>query len=118
MTAVFPHVMITVCGTTKKKGELWVKALIHSFADKDTRAVFEGEASKKVPKEVQRRAQRKLTMIYHAADILDLKTPPGNKLEKLSGDRQGQHSIRVNERWRICFTWNRGAYDVEIVDYH
>lgn len=68
---------------------------------------------------IQQRALRKLRMIDAAADINDLRVPPGNRLEALGGDREGQHSIRINNQWRICFTWSQGdAYDVEIVDYH
>jgi proteic killer suppression protein len=64
-------------------------------------------------------AERKLQMLDCAADVADLRSPPGNRLEKLSGDRQGQYSIRVNDQWRLCFLWeNDGAHDVEIVDYH
>lgn len=68
---------------------------------------------------IQQRALRKLRMIDAAADINDLRVPPGNRLEALEGNRKGQHSIRINNQWRICFTWSQGdAYDVEIVDYH
>ena len=69
--------------------------------------------------ELQRRAQIKLIMINNASDLNDLRVPPGNRLESLSGDRDGQHSIRINDQWRICFTWADGdAYELEIVDYH
>ena len=68
---------------------------------------------------MQRRAHRKLLLIDAAAGLNDLRVPPGNHLERLSGDRTGQHSIRINDQWRICFRWERGdAYDVEIADYH
>lgn len=71
------------------------------------------------PNGIHQRAYRKLRMIYNAATINDLKVPPGNSLEKLKKDREGQHSIRINTQWRICFRWHNGnAYDVEIVDYH
>ena len=71
------------------------------------------------PYDVQRRAQSKLMMLNNATDLGDLRTPPGNRLEALSGDRRGQHSIRVNRQWRICFVWRDGdAYEVEIIDYH
>lgn len=72
-----------------------------------------------MPAPLQRAAQRKLVMLDAAEDLRDLAVPPGNRLEKLSGDREGQYSIRINERWRICFRWAEGdAYDVEVVDYH
>ena len=69
--------------------------------------------------DIQRRAQAKLMMLNNARDLNDLRVPPGNRLETLSGDRKGQHSIRINQQWRICFFWRQGdAYSVEIVDYH
>ena len=71
------------------------------------------------PADIQRRAQAKLMMLNNAHDLKDLRVPPGNRLEALSGDRKGEHSIRINDRWRICFSWRQGdAYGVEIVDYH
>ena len=74
---------------------------------------------RKFPFEIQRRAQSKLMILNNARDISDLRIPPGNRLEALSGNREGQYSIRVNNQWRICFTWRDGdAYQVEIVDYH
>ena len=93
--------------------------MIKSFKDKETEKVFNRNYSKKLPEMIQQRALRKLRMIDAAADINDLRVPPGNRLEALGGDREGQHSIRINNQWRICFTWSQGdAYDVEIVDYH
>jgi len=93
--------------------------MIKSFKDKETEKVFNRNYSKKLPETIQQRALRKLRMIDAAADINDLRVPPGNRLEVLGGDRDGQHSIRINNQWRICFTWSQGdAYDVEIVDYH
>ncbi len=93
--------------------------MIKSFRDDETEKVFRRERSRKFPPDVQRRAQRKLMLVEAAGIIDDLRIPPGNRLEKLSGKRSGQHSIRVNDQWRICFRWSRGhAYDVEIVDYH
>ena len=81
--------------------------------------IFEGEWSRRFPRSVQRRAQAKLTMLHAAAELSDLRVPPGNRLEKLSGGRAGQHSIRVNDQYRICFVWRNGnAYQVEMVDYH
>ncbi|MDZ7694627.1 MAG: type II toxin-antitoxin system RelE/ParE family toxin [Balneolaceae bacterium] len=93
--------------------------MIKSFKDKETEKVFNRNYSKKLPETIQQRALRKLRMIDAAADINDLRVPPGNRLEALGGDHEGQHSIRINNQWRICFTWSQGdAYDVEIVDYH
>lgn len=94
-------------------------AMIRSFADKETEKVFNREHSRKLPPDIQQTALRKLRMLNNAADLNDLRAPPGNHLEKLSGKRTGQHSIRLNEQWRICLEWRSGdAYKVEIVDYH
>ncbi|NOR89078.1 MAG: plasmid maintenance system killer family protein [Anaerolineales bacterium] len=93
--------------------------MIRSFADKETERVFSRQFSRKLPPEIQRSARRKLEVLNVARVLDDLRVPPGNRLEKLVGNRQGQHSIRINQRWRICFVWRRGdTYDVEIVDYH
>lgn len=93
--------------------------VIRSFADKEAEKLFYRRRSKKLPSDIQRRAQRKLVMIDAAVQLDDLKVPPGNRLEPLKGDREGQHSIRINDQWRICFRWEDGsAYDVEITDYH
>jgi len=94
----------------------WV---LRSFADKDTERVWRRERSKRLDPNIQRAALRKL-LILDAAEVLDdLKVPPGNRLEKLQGDRTGQHSVRVNQQWRICFRWTTaGPEDVEIIDYH
>ena len=74
---------------------------------------------RKFPENVQRRAQRKLMMLNNAVNLNDIRAPPGNRLEALSGDRRGQHSIRINDQWRLCFVWSEGdAYQVEMVDYH
>lgn len=79
----------------------------------------ENNSYKKLPKQLQRIAERKLLMLEAAVHIQDLKVPPGNRLEKLIGDRKGQYSIRINDKWRICFNWYNGnVYNVEIVDYH
>lgn len=93
--------------------------MIRSFQDKATERVFNRERVKKFDLKVQRLEQRKL-FILDAAEILEeLRIPPGNRLKRLSGDRKGQHSIRINDQWRICFRWLDGdAYDVEISDYH
>lgn len=93
--------------------------MIRTFKDSDTATVANRERCRRLPMDIQRRAQAKLMMLNSARDLNDLRVPPGNRLEALSGDRKGQHSIRINERWRICFFWNDGdAYSVEIVDYH
>lgn len=93
--------------------------VLRSFADKDTERVWRRERSRGLDSDMQRAALRKL-LILDAADVLDdLKVPPGNRLEKLRGDRSGQYSVRVNQQWRICFRWSSaGPEDVEIVDYH
>ncbi len=81
--------------------------------------VAERQRVRRFPEQLQRQAQRKLMMINNASDLNDLRVPPGNRLEALSGDRDGQFSIRINGQWRVCFTWEDGdAYEVEIVDYH
>jgi proteic killer suppression protein len=81
--------------------------------------IFSRERSTKLPQDMQQVALRKLRMLNRAETLNDLRVPPANSLEALKGDRQGQHSIRINDRWRICFRWDGGdAYDVEIVDYH
>ncbi|MFN2235508.1 MAG: type II toxin-antitoxin system RelE/ParE family toxin [Anaerolineales bacterium] len=93
--------------------------MIESFASKETEKIFRGLASRKLPRDIQRTARRKLLYLNDAEDIQDLRAPPGNRLEKLSGDREGQYSIRINDQWRICFKWIEDlAKDVEIVDYH
>ncbi len=93
--------------------------MIISFKCKETERIFGRLFSKKLPQNIQRSALKKLWMINRSVSIDDLKIPPNNKLELLSGDRKGQHSIRINEQWRICFRWEgHDAFDVEIVDYH
>ncbi len=93
--------------------------MIRSFRDKETEKVFLRERSRKLSSYVQRIALRKLVMLDAAQTIQDLRVPPGNRLEKLSGDREGQHSICINDQWRVCFRWEEGsAYNVEITDYH
>lgn len=93
--------------------------MIQSFADRDTERLFGREAVRRFPRELHRTMLRKLVAIDAAEQLDDLRVPPGNRLEKLKGDRAGQHSIRVNDQWRICFRWKDGnAYDVEVVDYH
>lgn len=93
--------------------------MIRSFGDKQTEVVFNRVQARKLPPEIHRRAKRKLLLIDSASSLDDLKVPPGNRLEQLSGNRIGQWSIRINRQWRICFEWHDGdAYNVEIVDYH
>ena len=93
--------------------------MIRSFASKETQKLFNSIHSKKLPTEIQRIARRKLNILDATEALSDLRVPPSNHLEKLSGNRSGQHSIRINNQWRICFTWREGdAYNVEIVDYH
>jgi toxin HigB-1 len=92
--------------------------VLRSFRDKDTQAVWQRQRSRRLDGPVQRVAWRKLAMLDAAETLTDLVIPPGNRLEKLTGDRAGQHSIRINQQWRICFVWtDAGPEDVEIVDY-
>ena len=93
--------------------------MISSFADKETERIWNGEVSRRLPIAIQSIARRKLRMINNARRLDDLRIPPANRLEALKGDMKGQHSIRVNDQWRICFRWSdAGVSDVQIVDYH
>ena len=93
--------------------------MIKGFKSKEAAKIFNREYSPNLPPNVQRTALRKLWMIDAAQNIQDLRVPPANRLEKLKGNRHGQHSIRINDQWRICFRWHQGdAYDVEIIDHH
>ena len=93
--------------------------MIESFASDETKKIFLGKASTKLPKDIQRTARRKLIYLDDAEDLQDLLAPPGNRLEKLKGKRAGQYSIRINDQWRICLNWMENkARNVEIVDYH
>ena len=93
--------------------------MIESFADKRTAAIFDGQYVKGLPAELQNTMRRKLKTIDAAGVLGTLRMPPGNAREALKGDRKGQHSVRVNQQWRICFRWKAGnAHDVEIVDHH
>ena len=93
--------------------------MIESFASDETQKIFLGQISRKFPKDIQRTARRKLIYLDDAEDLQDLLAPPGNRLEKLKGDRSGQYSIRINDQWRTCFSWSDNkAKNVEIVDYH
>ena len=93
--------------------------MIRTFKDKEAENLFHRDPSRKLPSDIQRVALRKLRMLNRATNVGDLKVPPANRLERLKGDRAGQYSIRINDQFRICFTWrNDEALDVEIVDYH
>jgi proteic killer suppression protein len=93
--------------------------MIKSFADEQTRCVFARERVPTLGPELQRAAWKKLAILHATGSLQDLRIPPGNRLEKLVGRREGQHSIRINEQWRICFEWRGGdAHGVEIADYH
>jgi toxin HigB-1 len=93
--------------------------MIRSFRDRETERLFERGNTKRLDRKLQRAALRKLVVLDAADSLDDLRVPPGNRLEKLVGDREGEHSIRVNDQWRICFRWKNGdAHHVEITDYH
>ena len=93
--------------------------MIRSFKSKEAEKIYNREYSRKLPQDIQKNALKKLWMLDAAPDLESLKIPPGNKLELLHGDREGQYSIRINDQWRICFFWSENnAYNVEIVDYH
>jgi proteic killer suppression protein len=93
--------------------------MIKSFRDAETERVFNRQFSRRLPNDIQAVALRKLRMLANAHDVVDLRSPPGNRLERLGGERAGQYSVRVNDQWRICFRWSEGdAHEVEICDYH
>jgi proteic killer suppression protein len=93
--------------------------MIRSFADRETERLFARRPGRRLPQSLRRAMLRKLVILDSAETLADLKSPPGNRLEKLRGDRAGQHSIRINDQWRVCFRWRSGdAHEVEIVDYH
>ena len=93
--------------------------MIKSFRDKEAEKIFNRQFSGKLPQNIQRIARKKLVILDAAPELGDLRVPPGNRLEALKGDRKGQHSIHINDQWRICFRWRAGdAFDVEITDYH
>ena len=93
--------------------------MIRSFADKETERIWNGDLSRRIPNQIQALARRKLRMLDAAQRLDDLRIPPANRLEAMKGKRAGQHSIRINDQWRICFLWHEGQCDkVEIVDYH
>jgi len=93
--------------------------MIMSFKSKETEKIWIGEISLKLPREIQNIARRKLRMINNSSTLNDLRLPPSNHLEALKNHRKGQYSIRINDKWRICFKWtNNNCYDLEIIDYH
>ncbi len=93
--------------------------MIKSFQGKETKKIWGGQSSRRLPQAIQQIARRKLRMLNNARTLDDLRIPPANRLERLKGDRAGQYSIRINDQWRICFIWKQGdVLDVEIVDYH
>lgn len=93
--------------------------VIKTFKCPETQTIFEGHYSPRLPQGIQRVAKRKLDYVHAASQVNDLRIPPGNRLEALKGNRKGQHSIRINDQWRICLVWrDDNAYQVEIVDYH
>ena len=107
-------------GITLDVNNVWrYHLMIRSFKDDDTRRLFERSPVRRFGNDVQRAAFRKLRMLNAAVSLADLRIPPGNRLERLRGNRTGQYSIRINNRWRICFRWESGEVrNVEIVDYH
>ena len=93
--------------------------MIVGFRNKETEAIWRGDVSRRLPPEIQQTARRKLRMLNNARSLMDLRVPPANRLEALKRDRKGQHAIRINDQWRICFVWtDAGPANVEIVDYH
>ena len=93
--------------------------MIRSFRSREAEALFDRQPVRRLPPDIHRSALRKLRMLNRAENLQDLRVPPANRLEALKGERKGQHSIRINDQWRVCFRWEQGdAYDVEIVDYH
>ena len=92
--------------------------MIEGFACAETGKLFHGRMSRRLPGDIQRTARRKLLQLDAATQLQDLRVPPGNRLEPLKGRLAGQHSIRINDQWRICFRWEAGAHEVRIADYH
>ena len=93
--------------------------MIRNFKDPEAEKIFNRQRSRRLPADIQQVALRKLRMLNRALTLQDLRVPPANRLERLGGDRSGQHSIRINDQWRVCFEWHDGdALNVEIVDYH
>jgi toxin HigB-1 len=93
--------------------------VIKTFKNAETQKIYQRDRSRKLPADIQQGALRKLRMINNAVNLIDLRVPPANHLEKLGGDRKGQYSVRINDQWRICFEWQNGdVFNVEITDYH
>jgi proteic killer suppression protein len=93
--------------------------VIRSFKSRSAEEIWQGEIARRLPRDIQEVARRKLRMLNNVQNLHDLRVPPGNRLERLHADRAGQYSIRINNQWRICFEWRDGdAHEVEIVDYH
>ncbi|MBL9218893.1 MAG: type II toxin-antitoxin system RelE/ParE family toxin [Opitutaceae bacterium] len=93
--------------------------MIQSFGCTETERIFKGDYSRRLPTQIQAAARRKLRILHAVVKLEELRIPPANRLEALKGSRKGQHSIRINDQWRLCFTWTpSGPVDVEIVDYH
>jgi toxin HigB-1 len=108
--------MLTACVINAPR---YYRDVLRSFKDRDTEAIWNRERSRRIDGPTQRVAWRKLAILDAAETLTDLRIPPGNRLEKLRGDRSGQYSIRINQQWRICFSWSDvGPEEVEIVDYH
>ncbi len=113
------HVYASVNVVDGRRKHRHYKLVIKSFADAETEKIWNTERSRRLPQNIQQRALNKLAMLSQAKDLNELRIPPANRLEALVGKRKGQHSIRINQQWRICFRWEASdAHDVEIVDYH
>ena len=92
---------------------------MNRFRNDDAESLFVGQTVRRLPADIQRRARVRLQRVVAAAALTDLRVPPSHRLEALRGDREGQHSIRVNDQWRVCFVWtDRGAMEIEVTDYH
>ena len=112
--SIVPVIVVDTMG-----GSHYYSCMILSFRDPEAEKLFRGVRSRRLAPSIQRSARRKLLMLDAATELESLRVPPGNRLEALRGDRVGQHSIRINGQWRICFVWSDGgAHDVEIIDYH
>ena len=111
-------IIVYYCLTILLRG-ITIEIMILSWSGSDTKKVWEGHFVKSLPHDIQRAAKRKLVHIHSAKCFEDLRIPPGNRLEKLTGDKEGIWSIRINSQWRICFRWENGnAFAVKIIDYH